>query len=484
MAQTGHVLLCAAAMTALWTLIGLPIAMRVAARAPCFLWAPALGWAIYSAVSLPLFRVIGMSRPAVLAATAAFVVAALAALWMQRRTAAPARPSALLIAALLGAALLALGPMAAIIPKPTADGVTLAPAIFDHAKIALIDEIVRTGAPAKNPFFGEAGAPVRVSYYYLWHFSAAAAAVMTGVSGWEADAGLTWFTAFALLLLMMGVAVWIGGRTSAAAVVPVLAATASVRSILEWLAPDATQSLIRWASGFGGWLFQTSWAPQHVAAAMCVVLACILLARLPQQRGWCLPVVLGLVAAGRILKARPGSEESPLRSRPRRSGCMASGRCRASSAHRSFCEPRPPLRWRCCWRCAFLYDQAATAALRGGGSPIAFTPVKVLGGAFSNTTRRILDLPAHRLVYLPVEFPASDPAGLIGLYLLLAGHAPGPDRQAVPALALLVATSLVTAWLLASVIGDNNDLGWRAVLACGDAADRFRGDRHFAVAPL
>ena len=174
MAQTGHALLCAAAMTALWTLIGLPIAMRVVARAPCFLWAPALGWAIYSAVSLPLFRVIGMSRPAVLAATAAFVVAALAALWMQRRTTAPTRPSALLIAALLGAALLALGPMAAIIPKPTADGVTLAPAIFDHAKIALIDEIVRTGVPARNPFFGEAGAPVRVSYYYLWHFSAAA----------------------------------------------------------------------------------------------------------------------------------------------------------------------------------------------------------------------------------------------------------------------------------------------------------------------
>ena len=56
---------------------------------------------------------------------------------------------------------------------------------------------------------------------------------MTGVSGWEADAGLTWFTAFASLLLMMAVAVWIGGRTSAAVVVPVLAATASLRSILR-----------------------------------------------------------------------------------------------------------------------------------------------------------------------------------------------------------------------------------------------------------
>jgi hypothetical protein len=36
-----------------------------------------------------------------------------------------------------------------------------------------------------------------VAYYYLWHFSAAVVAVLTGVSGWEADAALTWFTAFA-----------------------------------------------------------------------------------------------------------------------------------------------------------------------------------------------------------------------------------------------------------------------------------------------
>jgi hypothetical protein len=103
-------------------------------------------------------------------------------------------------------ALLALVPMLAIMPKPTAEGITLASPIFDHSKIAMIDEMIRTGVPARNPFFGEAGAPERVSYYYLWHFSAAAAAVMTGVSGWEADAGLTAFTAFASLLLMMGLA--------------------------------------------------------------------------------------------------------------------------------------------------------------------------------------------------------------------------------------------------------------------------------------
>jgi hypothetical protein len=463
MAQTGNALLCAAAMTALWTLIGLPVAMRVMARAPFWPCAPALGWAIHSVVSLPLFWMIGMTRPAVLAATAAFVALALAALWMQRPAISATRPSALLIAAVLGAALLALGPMAAIIPKPTPEGVTLAPAIFDHAKIALIDEMIRSGVPAGNPFFGAAGTPARVSYYYLWHFSAAAAAVMTGVSGWEADAGLTWFTAFASLLLMIALAIRIGGRASAAIVVVVLAATASLRSILGWLAPDATQSVIGWASGFGGWLFQTSWAPQHVASAMCVVLACILLSQLPYQRGWLLPVVLGLVAAagfessawvGGITFALAAAAIGlhGLWSLPHEA--RASFLLRAAAAAALTIVLVSP----------FLYDQAATAALRGDGSPIAIKPVEVLGGAFSETTRRILDLPAYWLVYLPVEFPAFYPVGLIGLYLLLKERAPDPDGQTVRVLALLLAASLVTGWLLASVIGDNNDLGWRAVL--------------------
>jgi hypothetical protein len=462
MANIGNALLCAAAMTALWTLIGLPIAMRVPAGAPSWLWAPALGWAIHSVVSLPLFWVIGMSRPAVLAATAAFVAVALAGLWMQRPAISPTRPSALLIAALLGAALLALGPMAAIIPKPTAEGVTLAPAIFDHAKIALIDEMIRSGVPARNPVFGEAGAPARASYYYLWHFSAAVAAVITGVSGWEADAGLTWFTAFASLLLMIALAIRLGGQTSAAIVVVVLAATASVRSILGWLAPDVARSLIGWASGFGGWLFQTSWAPQHVASAMCVVLACVLLSQLPYQRGWLLPVVLGLVAAaGFESSAWVGGITFALAAAAIGLQCLWSlpREARASFLLRSAAAAALTI----VLATPLLYDQVTTAALRGGGSPIAITPVSVLGGAFSETARRILDLPAYWLVYLPVEFPAFYPAGLIGLYLLLKERRPDQD-QAVHALALLLATSLVTGWLLVSVISDNNDLGWRAVL--------------------
>ena len=451
-------------MTAIWTLIGLPIAARVVAPSQSWLWAPSLGWAVNSVAALPLFWLIGMGRAAVLAVTAGFLVAALAGLWTLRSWPLTDRHGALIVVALLGAALLALVPMLAIMPKPTAEGITLASPVFDHSKIAMIDEMIRTGVPARNPFFGEAGAPERVSYYYLWHFSAAAAAVMTGVSGWEADAGLTAFTAFASLLLMMGLAIWIGGRASAAVVVVVLAAAGSLRPILEWLVPDTTRVLIGPTSGFGGWLFQTSWAPQHVASAMCVVLACVLLFRLSQQRGWLLPVVIGLVAAagfessvwvGGIAFALAAAVIGPYglsRSPAGQRGAFLLGLAAAAVLAAVLTAP-------------FIYDQAVATALRASGSPIAVTPTPVLGNAFPESVRRILDLPAYWLVYLPVEFPAFYPAGLIGLWLAFGDRMSDPDRrQFVRVLALLVAASLVTSWLLASVIGDNNDLGWRAVL--------------------
>lgn len=463
MAQLGNALFCAAAMTAIWTLIGLPIAARVMAMSPSWLWAPALGWAVHSVVALPLFWMIGMSRAAVLVTTAGFLVTSVAGLWTLRPWALE-RPAALIVVALLGGALVALVPMLAIMPKPTAEGITLASPVFDHSKIAMIDDMIRTGVPARNPFFGEADAPERVSYYYLWHFSAAAVAVMTGVSGWEADAGLTWFTALASLLLMMGVAVWVGGRASAAILVVALAAAGSLRSILQWLAPDIAPTLIGWTSGFGGWLFQTSWAPQHVASAMCVVLACVLISRLAQQRGWLVPLVIGLVVAASfessvwvggvtfLLAAAAiglyGLSRSPAGQR----GEFLLGLAAAAVLAAVLAAP-------------FLYDQAAATALRASGSPIAIAPTHVLGSAFSETVRRTLDLPAFWLVHLPVEFPAFYPAGLAGLWLALGNRTSGLDqRQTMRSLALLVAVSLLTSWLLSSVIGDNNDLGWRAVL--------------------
>ncbi len=55
----------------------------------------------------------------------------------------------------------------AILPKFADGAVLLAAPIFDHAKVAMIDEMIRLGLPPGNPFFGEEGQPSRLVYYYL-----------------------------------------------------------------------------------------------------------------------------------------------------------------------------------------------------------------------------------------------------------------------------------------------------------------------------
>lgn len=452
-------------MAAFWTLVGMPAAVAVAPRPLAAPLAPALGWAIHSALALPLFSAIGMTPPVVLATTGLFAAFAAAALWRQRVWHSLRRPSGLLIVAVLAAAVLALAPMAAILPKITADGVTLAPPIFDHAKIALIDEIIRAGVPANNPFFTEIGAPEHVAYYYLWHFSAAAMAIATGAGGWAADAALTWFTAFASLTVMVGLAVAISGRAIAGLVAVALAATASLRLIAGWLlGQEHAQSLIGEKTGLGGWLFQVSWAPQHVAAATCVVLAGWLMAQTADRKDAWPPLLLGLVVAagfessiwvgGITFALAAAAIAVALLRAPAPPGRRHFVVCAAAAAALTLAMVAP-----------LLHEQLAVAALRGGGNPIAIAPVDVLGDAFPAAVRQFLDPPAYWLVYLPLEFPAFYLPGLAAVLALMRERslveAAWPTTRA---LMLLLAASLAAAWLLVSTVGDNNDLGWRAVL--------------------
>ncbi len=457
MAHVENAFLCAAVMLALWTLVGAPIALRLAEPPTCWLWAPALGWAVYNVIMLPLLGWIGMGQATVLVVAAVFAVVALAACVLQRPP-LPQRQSLLAIAAIVTAAsLLALAPAAAVLPKATPEGVTLAASIFDHSKIALVDEMIRSGVPPKNPFFSESGVPDGVAYYYLWHFSAAVVAVLTGVSGWEADAVLTWFTAFASLLTMIGLATRLAGKMAAGFVVIVLAGAASVRPLLD-------TALIGKASGLGGWLFQMAWAPQHLASATCVLLACLLLVKLAHRQDWFVPLILGLVAAaGFECSVWVGGVTFAIgvamialyllwTLAPERRLAFLLRALAAAALALAISFP-------------FIRDQIAVAATRAGGPPIVIAPAAVLGTAFPESLRRVLDVPAYWLVYLPVEFAAFYPAGLVGLFFLLKDRSlDAPGQQTIRPLALLAAASLVAAWLLRSVVADNNDLGWRAVL--------------------
>ena len=114
----------------------------------------------------------------------------------------------------------------------------------------------------------------------------------------------------------------------------------------------------------------------------------------------------------------------------------------------------------------FLFDQLRFAALRGLGSPLELSPYPVLGTLFPEPMRRLLDLPAYWLVLLVVQFPAIYLAGTeVMLAVFLVSPDPYPARRRLRALlAALTATSLMVGWLLVSTVGDNNDLGWRAVL--------------------
>lgn len=440
-------------MVLVWTSIGMPVATRLFAGPGALLLAPALGFAVHVVVALPVFRLIGMGRDAVVAMTAACVAAALFA--MRGRTEALRSPPVSLVVAVVLAALLAWVPAASVLPKATGEGVTLAASIFDHSKIAMVDGMARSGVPPLNPFVHAADTPDRLAYYYLWHFGAAMFAVLTGASGWEADAALTWFTGFASLLLMIGLALRLGAGRAAPFLVLVLAASASVRSLLDAL-PIA--ALLKGASGLGGWLFQTAWAPQHVASATFVVLACLALARLADGGGWFAALLFGLLAAagyqtsiwvgGVTFAAAAIAIALFLLSNleaPRRAGFAV----RVGAAGALALSLSLP----------FLLDQASVAAARGGGFPVALSPVKVLGASVPATLRAWLDIPAYWLVYLPVEFASFYAAGAIGLFMLVRER-----RTAVMPLALLVAASLAVAGLLRSTVAWNNDLGWRAVL--------------------
>lgn len=107
MASTVNVLICAALAVVLWGFMGLALATRVAPRTLAWWLAPASGWAVHSALPLPIFSIIGMSRTAVAAVMIICVIAALAALWTGRQE-RPELPSVLAVGALATAVLPAL----------------------------------------------------------------------------------------------------------------------------------------------------------------------------------------------------------------------------------------------------------------------------------------------------------------------------------------------------------------------------------------
>jgi hypothetical protein len=468
MASFADAVLCAAVATMFWTALGFTITRRLVPGALALPLAPAVGWAVHSAIALPVFWLLPFSRPAI-AAVAAIVLAGgilvsraaknLDELGAQARVPRARVP----VWAYAAAALLALAPAAAVLPKFAGDAVFLADPIFDHAKVALIDDMARLGLPPGNPFFADGSS--RFAYYYLWHFSAAELSRLLGVSGWEADAAMTWLSAFASLAAMMGFAVWQARRGWAALLVVILAATASGRFVLWHLfGTENVDAVLSRPAGFAGWLFQSAWVPQHIMSATVVVVAIWLMAQLAQRRNGLGIATLGLLAAagfesstwiGGFAFAGAGLIAVP----------MLLAHAGRKQAWPFLCALLVAGIVAVAFAAPVLLDQFVAAAARSAGSPISIAPHEVLGEYFSAGVRRIVDLPGFWLIYLPLELPAIFVPGVVTLGALIASRDLDPERRrAVLAFAALAAASLAISWLLVSTLADNNDLGWRAVL--------------------
>ena len=464
------VVLCAVAAALFWTALGFALARQLVGPALALPIAPALGWAVHSAAALPILLLVGFTTTTVSIVSAAALAVSLVVLLTRRSRAESAPGPFVPVWAYLGAAGLALAAAVAIMPKVGIDGVAFAPPIFDHSKVALIDEMTRLGLPPGNPFFGAVGEPAsRLAYYYLWHFSAAELALLTGASGWEADIAMTWFTAFSSLALMLGLANWFSGRATALLWVLLLNVALSCRMVLAGLfGTDAVEELLQPATGFGGWPFQAAWVPQHIASASTVILALFFLGRFAAKRTVLLFVTLVLLAVAAYESSTwIGGVLFPA------AAALAGGLLLIAAAPRqrmsflSWCAGAAILA--ICMSAPLLHDQFLATGLRAGGSPIEFRPFEVLEAELPAGLRRILDLPAYWLILLPIEFPAIYVTGAVSLRAYLRRDDPGGSSEdskplAAKIFALLTAASLACAGLFASTIGNNNDLGWRAVL--------------------
>jgi len=489
MASTANAALCAVVAAVFWTSLGFAVARPRLPRAVAIGAAPVVGWAIHSALVLPILTLTGFSAISVVGLA---VVAAIGAgfLLLAGRTEDESKES-IPVWAFVGAAVLALAPAAAIAPKISADAVQLSSPIFDHSKIALIDSIARLGLPPVNPFFGEFGEAGRPAYYYLWYFSAAELRLALGVSGWEADIGLTWFSAFSSLALMMGLAVWLGARSSAAAWVLVLSTAGSLRAALGALFSD--EQLYAWLAppiGLAGWLYQSAWTPQHMMSASCVVLAILLMARYAVRRSLALLLMLAVtVAAGFESSAYVGGVTFAIAAGI--AGLLLLANIESAQRLRFALGLSAAAILAACLALPVLRDQLAGVAAREGGAPIVLRHLSIFADSVPEGVRRALDLPGYWLVLLPIEFPAIYVAGLIALLAWLRQSGPDPHKRfAQIAIAALIGASLATSGLLTSTLGDVNDLALRATLpgmmclitcaAAGTAVGLSR--RAFAVA--
>ncbi|MER9606362.1 hypothetical protein [Mesorhizobium sp. M0243] len=260
---------------------------------------PAIGLGIFGAAGVSIFHLLSLTAiNLILTVLALFAVT----LWLSKGSVDPLlrSPTNPGFSWLAVAFLLCLLPTFAIIPQHYAESAGVGDPIWDHAKIAIINEIAQNGLPPGNPYYSQVGTPSRLIYYYVWHFIAACSSVITGASGWEADIALTGLTA----LFSTFVVTWLAvarSRSSNAAwwVLPLLLAS-SLKPIVRFVSGKWLDTWMVQEYGLETWIVQVAWAPHHVFSgtlALIVIMTYIRILHCNANRDLSLAVFTGAMLA-------------------------------------------------------------------------------------------------------------------------------------------------------------------------------------------
>ena len=237
-----------------------------------FLVAPALGLCTYGPFSLAITTLIGYSTINLIITWLLFH--GIISIWKNQGSTISfceiSNKYSLLL--LIGMVLWAIIPTIDIFPALYQNGLFVNDRIFDHAKVALVDAIVREGMPPINPYYAPNGETIPLIYYYTWHFLVSQVKLIANVTGWQAEVAFNWFTGFATISFLSALAIRITKKAITGFLLLILALAGPPTDALYFLLGPRWENFIRHPEhGLEVLWIQMGWVPQHVFSALALM---------------------------------------------------------------------------------------------------------------------------------------------------------------------------------------------------------------------
>lgn len=142
--------------------------------------------------------------------------------------------------------------------------------LFDHAKVAIVNSILREGLPVENPFCLGPDGDGRLHYYYAWYFSASIIASLFSISGYTSVLVNTWLTGIFLFSTILAIFFELNQKVN---ITHKLLFICSVLLVIIINLPQFPYpSYFIQHHSLETFTYQLSWVPQHVFSA---VLVCV-----------------------------------------------------------------------------------------------------------------------------------------------------------------------------------------------------------------